>query len=106
MTSEEFVKGFYLEKKKLLELYFSPNATSLVGMQINDLKLSAEQAAKFKSILDDALTDICYDILLGLDGMAQIGGIQESYEIYDESGNEITSNEIEGYAWEYFHNKK
>lgn len=106
MTSEEFVKGFYLEKKGLIDLYFSSNPTTQVGTTINSLQLSEEQKTKLKFILDGALTDMCYTILLALDGEAQIGGTQELYKIYDESGNELTGSEIEGYAWEYFHNRK
>ncbi|HWJ29327.1 MAG TPA: hypothetical protein VNS32_22495 [Flavisolibacter sp.] len=106
MTSEDFVKGFYLEKEKLLKIYFSPDPKTQVGLDINSLNPTKEQKAKLKSILDGALTDMCYTILLGLDGEAQIGGIQEMYRLYDENGNELTDDEIEGYAWEYFHNQK
>ena len=56
--------------------------------------------------MDGALTDMCYTILLGLDGEANIGGTQEMYKIYDESGSELTGGEIEAYAWEYFHDGK
>ncbi len=106
MTSEEFVRGFYLEKNSILELYFSPNPTTQVGVEIKSMNLTEEQTAKLKTILDGALTDMCYTILLGLDGEAQIGGTQEMYKIYDESGNELTGGEIESYAWEYFQDKK
>lgn len=45
-----------------------------------------------------------WTILLGLDGEASIGGIQQSYKIVDESGCEISNcGEIEEYAYEYFH---
>ena len=105
MTAEEFVKGFYLEKEELLKLYFSSEQKTQVGIDMNRLNLTEEQQEKLKSILNGALTDMFYTILLGLDGEAQIGGMQEMYKIYDENGNELTSGEIEGYAWEYFHNE-
>ncbi|WP_181858425.1 hypothetical protein [Winogradskyella arenosi] len=47
------------------------------------------------------MTDVFYTILLGLDGCASIGGIQETYELKDENGNQL-NGEIEGYAYEYF----
>jgi hypothetical protein len=106
MTPEEFVKGFHLEKEALLGLYFSSNPTTQVGETIRSLNLSKDQATKLKSILDGALTDMCYTILLGLDGEAQIGGVQEMYKIYDESDNELTGGEIESYTCEYFQNKE
>lgn len=58
-----------------------------------------------KKILDDSFTDIFYSILLGLDGCASIGGIQEMYDLKDEKGNQL-SGEIEGYAYEYIHESK
>jgi hypothetical protein len=87
-------------------LYFSANQTTAVGLLINNMNLSQEQVLQLKSILDGALTDMCYSILLGLDGEAQIGNRQEVYKIYAEDGTELTGGEIEGYAWEYFHNKE
>jgi hypothetical protein len=56
--------------------------------------------------LDAVLRDAFYTVLLGLDGEAQIGGHQETYEITDENGNILTGGEIESYAWEYFHNRR
>lgn len=106
MTPEEFVKGFYLEKEALIGLYFSSNPTTPVGEAIRSLNLTDDQVTKLKSTLDGALTDMCYTILLGLDGEAQIGGVQKMYKIYDESGNELTGGKIEEYAWEYFQNKE
>jgi hypothetical protein len=102
MTSEEFVKAFYVEKEGLLDLYISSNSNTHVGAAIRNLNLTEEQMTKLKTILDGVLTDMCYTILLGLDGAAQIGGTQETYKIYDEKGNELTGGEIEGYVWEYF----
>ncbi len=52
--------------------------------------------------MDGTLTDIVCTILLGLDGCASIGGIQELYDLKDENGNQL-SGEIERYAYEYFH---
>jgi len=106
MRPEEFVKGFHLEKEALLGLYFSSNPTTQVGETIRSLNLTEDQVTKLKSLLDGALTDMCYTILLGLDGEAQIGGVQEIYKIYDEGGNELTGREIEGYAWDYFQDKE
>jgi len=48
------------------------------------------------------LTDVFYSILLGLDGAANIGGIQQQYKIYDENNN-LISGDFEGAAYEIFH---
>ena len=43
-----------------------------------------------------------YTILLGLDGEASIGGIQQSYKIVDESGCEISNcGEIEDWLKDF-----
>ena len=58
-----------------------------------------------KKVLDSSFTDVFYTILLGLDGSASIGRIQEMYDLKDENGNQL-SGEIEGYAYEYFQENK
>lgn len=103
MTQEEFVKQFYLEKKRLLEDAFSADSHWQVSAQIASLNLDQEQIEKFKSIVSTLLTDTFYTILLGLDGAASIGDRQIHYKIQDEEGNELSGGEIEGFAYEYFH---
>jgi hypothetical protein len=102
MTTEEFVKAFYTEKQNFLKDYLSENSETEVGELIKSLNLTDQQNAIMKKVLDSSFTDIFYTILLGLDGCASIGGIQEMYELKDEDGNQL-SGEIEGYAYEYFH---
>ena len=54
--------------------------------------------------LDAALTDILYTLLLGLDGSAQLGGVQETFRIYDEAGSLISDcGDLEAAAYEQFH---
>jgi hypothetical protein len=102
MNAEEFVKGFYNEKQDFLKMYLSKNPETEVGELIQTLNLTDQQSEILKKVLNNAFTDIFYSILLGLDGCASIGGIQEIYDLKDENGNQL-SGEIEGYAYEYFH---
>jgi hypothetical protein len=102
MTTEEFVKAFYTEKQNFLKDYLSENSETEVGELIKSLNLTEQQNEIMKKVLDGSFTDIFYTILLGLDGCASIGGIQEMYDLKDENGNQL-SGEIEGYAYEYFH---
>ncbi len=106
MTSEEFVNNFYLEKKSLVDLYLSSGNETDVSKLIADLQLDEQKTERLRQILNGVLTDAFYTILLGLDGEALIGERQELYKIEDENGNELTRGEIEGFAWEYFHNNK
>ncbi len=106
MTPEEFVKNFYLERKSLVNLYLISDNETDVAKLIADLQLDEQKTEKLRQILNGVLTDAFYTTLLGLDGEAQIGERQETYKIEDENGNELTGGEIEGFAWEYFHNNK
>ena len=104
MNTEEFVKAFHTEKQDFLREYLSQNSETEVGQLIKSLKLTDQQTEIMKKVLDSSFTDIIYTILLGLDGCASIGGIQEMYDLKDENGNQL-SGEIEGYAYEYFQEK-
>lgn len=106
MTPEEFVKNFYLECKTLVDLYLNADNETDVSKLIADLQLDEQKTEKLRQILNGVLRDAFYTTLLGLDGEAQIGERQETYKIEDENGNELTGGEIEGFAWEYFHNNK
>jgi len=106
MTPEEFVKGVYLEKKSLIDMYFNPKSKSDVSNLISTLHLNSEQTEALGQILNGALRDAFYSILLGLDGEANIGGWQELFKISDQGGNELSGGMIAVFAWEYFHNNK
>ena len=101
MNTEELVKAFYTEKQDFLKEYLSENPESEVGQLIKSLNLTDEQNVIMEKVMNSTLTDVFYTILLGLDGCASIGGIQELYELKDENGNLLTG-EIDGYAYEYF----
>lgn len=107
MTSKEFVELFYKEKNNLLKVYFDDLNNTEVGLDIESLNLKEEQREKMESIVDKIITDTMYTILVGLDGSASIGDVQQEYEIYDENGCKLTCNgEIEEYAYEYFQENK
>ncbi len=101
MNTEEFVKAFYIEKQDFLKEYLSKNPESVVGQLIKSLKLTEQQTKIMEKIMNNSLTDVFYTILMGLDGSASIGGIQESYDLKDGKGNRL-SGDIEGHVYEYF----
>ena len=105
MNTEELVKAFYNEKQNLLKEYLSENSKTEIRQLIKSLNLTDEQNEIMGKILDTSLTDTFYTVLLGLDGCASIGGKQELDDLKDEKGNQL-SGEIEGIAYEYFHENK
>ncbi len=102
MTTEEFVKGFYQEKQDIMDMYFEENNKTAVNTLLKSMNLSEEQYRILKKAFDIAFTDIFYSILLGLEGSASIGGIQETYDLRDEKGNQLNNGDIGGIAYEYF----
>lgn len=94
MTTEEFVKGFYIEKLILLKTYLSGNSQSEVGQLIKSLTVNSAQYEILSKILDSSFRDIFYSILLGLDGCSSIGNlIQQQFTIYDENNNQVCGEE-------------
>ena len=109
MTSDEFVKNFYIEKLKFLKSCFEeqPQYPSAVNAKIKEMVLSNTQQEQLKEVIDTLLTDVFYSVLLGLDGEHSIGDIQQTYKIYNEEGNLISDcGELEASAYEYFHEGK
>jgi len=102
MTSQDFVNLVYAEKRYLLRLYETGEATH-VKEELGKLNLTPTQTGGVFKVLDMVLTDAYYTMLLGLDGSAQLGGQQINYELKDEQGNILTGGNIEGAAYEKFH---
>ncbi|MBE7497373.1 MAG: hypothetical protein HS117_20710 [Verrucomicrobiaceae bacterium] len=103
MNAQQFVAAFKAEKQWLFDHY-----TKQPNKRIDALNLSPQQREGLNSLLDDVLRDAFYTILMGLDGAASIGGIQQGYTVSDESGNVITRSndgELEENAFEAFHSR-
>ena len=102
MNAEKFVKTWKQEKDNQLKSYLTEN-TTLVALEIKQLQLNDDQNKILKNILNNILTDTYYTLLLGLDGSASIGGLQQTYTIHDEDGNVIESiGDIEAEAYYHF----
>lgn len=101
VTPREFVEEFYLLKQSYLSLIAQP--ASQANALLQEMKLSKEQQALLTQLLDTAITDILYTVLLGLDGATQVGAKQVNYTVLDEHGNRICSDgEVEALAYEIF----
>jgi hypothetical protein len=105
MTADEFARCCAQEKSDLLAMYLNPRLITVVGAAVASLKLDNKQSEILKTILDTALTDAFYTMLLALDGEASLGGRQESYLLTDSNGNTITG-ELEAAAWQHFHSER
>jgi hypothetical protein len=88
----------------LLATFLDADSGSAVATEIDRLRLSPAQAAGLHRALDLALADTMYTLLLGLDGCAAIGGRQETYALFAETGERLSGDgELEAAAWEVFH---
>lgn len=102
ITPEEFVQEFKDLKDELVGKYFSCNSQISRVQQLENAGLSEEQIKLTKCVVNEALTDALYTVLLGLEGSASISKHQIMYKLLDEKSNELTG-EIESIAWEKFH---
>jgi hypothetical protein len=90
MDANESVALWKSEVDTSLKLYKDPSQETLVSSLIEKMKLTYTQEKYFWAVAEAMLNDSFYTQLLGLDGCAQIGGKQETYKIYDESGSLIS----------------
>lgn len=106
MDAKEFVLLVRDERDSLLASYTAPVPTTLVGKLIQEAGLTPSQREQVVAAIDQALTDAFYTLLLGLDGSASIGGVQQGYRIQDEAGSTISrgDGELEELAFEAFQN--
>lgn len=104
MTPIDFVRLWWAEKESLVSQFLDSSSGNTVAGAIEALGLPASRKAELRRILDLALTDTMYTLLLGLDGCASIGGLQESYSVYAESGGRLAGEgELEVAAYQVFH---
>jgi hypothetical protein len=104
MTSDEFASLFRKGKDDLLALYTTTETTS-VAIRIASLNLNDKQKEEMKHILDEALTDSFYMVLMALGGACRIGEIQQAYTILDEEGSIVCKSDdgaLEASAWTAF----
>ena len=108
MTSEDFVQLFRQEKSEAISTYRSVQAGSAVAAQIAAMGLNATQLDQMHAVINTALTDTYYTILLALDGCTSLGGVQQNYVVKDASGDTVCcgDGELEALAFEYFHGSK
>ena len=105
MTNDEFVRQFKMLKDELSSDYSREDSGNSVMALIKELQLDNRQKLLMNKIIGAVLADTIYTILLGLDGCASIGDIQQPYKIYTKDGKPIDGAEdIESCAWKYFHN--
>jgi len=104
LTPAEFVTHWRVEKDDLLERFMSDAGESLIAQKISAMGLGEQQAMMLRDILDTALTDAFYTLLLGLDGAASIGSNQCSYRVLDEDGLIVCGDgRVETEAYAQFH---
>ena len=103
MDADEFVRLCHREKGTILNSYFDPTGDSHVGALVHTLNLDPKQQEQLHEILDGALTEAIYTLLVALDGGGPLGGMQRRYVICDESGSTFGGDgELSARAFEHF----
>lgn len=104
MDAETLVRAVHDEMTNLTRAYFSGPPETQVSQQISSMGLTAPQKIQMEEVISGALADFAYMILLGLDGAASLGGQQQAFQIFDESGNRVgDEGDVEAAAFEIFH---
>ncbi|SIT19418.1 hypothetical protein [Achromobacter sp. MFA1 R4] len=101
MDAKEFVGNWNALRGELLGTFMAADGGSAVAAKVRELGLSAAQLEGLRGVLDLALRDTMYALLLGLDGAGSIGDSQEQFTIAGEDG--VVIEDIESEAWECFH---
>lgn len=104
MNANDFVAAWCQERDKLLSIFTDATSQSETARLFSELQLNPEQQAKLVLALKSALTDSFYTLLIGLDGGANIGAIQEQFSLFTSDGNLIAKpGELEVAAYESFY---
>ncbi|MCP3653606.1 MULTISPECIES: hypothetical protein [Herbaspirillum] len=104
MKTEDFVSAWAREKDSFVQMFTNVDEECMVSTLLKSMELSPQQQEIFTKLMDTALSDVFYALLLGLDGAASIGGTQHTFSILGEGNLPIgASGEIEAVAWRHFH---
>ena len=107
MTGEQFVKLCYDEKEAILSEYFRDGSQTIVAEKLRSLFEKGIGKDELYELLNLVLNENYYTLLLGLDGEAALGNVQNAYKLYDEDGNLLNEcGEIEEAAYRYFMEKQ
>jgi hypothetical protein len=102
MDAKAFVAGWKHEKTSYMQLI--KHGDLQASQQVAALNLTSAQTEQLWGLLDTVLTDTMYTLLLGLDGAANIGGVQHTFRLLAECGKVVSTNgELEAEAFAQFH---
>lgn len=108
MATREFVRACKSERDALLALYYNAGAGTAVGAHLAAAELTPQQRTQILAALDCAMTDAFYTLLLGLAGVASLGGSQQEYRLADARSRPISpdgDDDLESLAFELFQAK-
>jgi hypothetical protein len=100
MTPADFANAVAREKSDQVKLHFAPDVNTEVAGLIQALDLNPEEREALRVVMETALRDFAYTLLLGLDGAASIGGMQKTYRLLDEEGHDLAGGKLEVAAWQ------
>jgi hypothetical protein len=103
MNSKEFSVACKNEMKLQYKDYTDGSGSTAVSKLLLKLKLNSEQTGIANKLIETILIDTYYNLLLSLDGASCLGGVQQSYKLFDEKGKLVFQvGELEGDAYEAF----
>ncbi|WP_146600867.1 hypothetical protein [Novipirellula aureliae] len=104
MNADDFAMLCKTEKNAILSSYFDATSDTAVARMIAAMGLEPKQTADLRTTIDGVLTDAMYTLLVAIDGGASLGGVQQPYDLRDQTGEAISGDgELEAAAFEHFH---
>jgi len=104
MDANDFVAAWRREREELLATFLNPASQSATARLFAELNLSPDHQDKLVIALRSALTDTLYTMLMGIDGAANVGGIQEQFLLSTSNGVLVAKpGELEAAAYRCFH---
>jgi len=92
MDANTFVDNWVRQKEELVGFFCDAESETYVRRLIDELDLGPEQETQLRLVIDSALTDTMYGLLLGLTGAASIGKDQRIYKIFDDEQGEFIAD--------------
>jgi len=91
MTPNKFVENIKSEIDFIVKQYSKgTQGQTELGTRLDSLELNNDQRQEVLALLKLAAQESVYTVICGLDGGASLGEDQETFQIYDESENNIS----------------
>jgi len=100
MSPEQLIENIKFEIDSLVSLYAQgAKGQTEIGIKLDSLDISPDLKVQVVALIEQAIKESTFNLISGLEGSASLAGTQETFNITDESGKEL-SGELDGLFYE------